>query len=308
MSKFQIYLSPPQMGKDEQVLVSKAFDSNWIAPVGPFIDSFEQQMSNYIGIKHSSALSSGTAALHLAIKIAGIGKGDIVFCPSLTFAASANTILYENATPIFLDVDKEYWTIDISILENAIKKYKPKALITVDLYGQSCDYDIISYLCQKHNIILIEDSAEALGSEYKGAKLGSFGSMGIFSFNGNKIITTSSGGMLVSDNIDYIERAKFLSTQAREPELHYEHKEIGYNYRMSNILAAVGCGQLLHLDSFVEKRREIFNRYYNALSIVEGLNFMSEAEYCKSNRWLTTLTIDRLKTGFDRNRIIRVYV
>jgi len=299
-----IYLSPPHMTEKERQFLNEAFDSNWIAPVGPFIDSFENGINKFVGAKSSCAVTSGTAALHLALRILGITKGHKVLCPSLTFSASANVILYENATPIFVDVDKTYWTISIPALEKAIKKYKPKAMISVDLYGQSCDYERINYLCEKYDVILIEDSAEALGSEYKGIKLGSFGEIGICSFNGNKIITTSGGGILISNNNNYTNKARFLSTQARENVLHYEHNELGYNYRMSNLLAAVGCAQLMNLDSFVKKRRKIFNRYYKELSIINGFNFMPEAEYCKSNRWLTTLTIDKSKTGFDHNKII----
>ena len=292
------------MSGQEKELLIEAFDSNWIAPLGPHVDGFEQEITDYIGVDHAAALTSGTAALHLVLRIMGITKGDIILCPSLTFVASANVILYENATPVFVDVDPKYWTIDLSSLENAIKKYNPKALIAVDLYGQSCDYDAITDLCEKYNVLLIEDAAEALGAEYKNQKCGSFGRMGILSFNGNKIITTSGGGMLLSQNEEYIKKARFLATQARESELHYEHKELGYNYRMSNLLAAVGRGQLQNLDNFIAKRRNIYKRYYDALSSVSGIEFMQEAEYGKSNRWLTTLTIDNQKTGIDRNQVV----
>ena len=267
------------MSGQEKKLLIEAFDSNWIAPLGPHVDGFEQEITDYIGVDHAAALTSGTAALHLALRIMGVTKGDIVLCPSLTFAASASVILYENATPVFVDVDPAYWTIDLSSLENAIKKYNPKVLIAVDLYGQSCDYDAITDLCEKYNVLLIEDAAEALGAEYKNQKCGSFGQIGILSFNGNKIITTSGGGMLVSNNEDYVNKARFLATQARESELHYEHKELGYNYRMSNLLAAVGRGQLQNLDNFVTKRRNIYKRYYDALSPVSGIEFMQEAAY-----------------------------
>jgi pyridoxal phosphate-dependent aminotransferase EpsN len=304
MKNNRIYLSPPHMGENERKYLTDAFDSNWIAPLGAHVDGFEKEMAEYLGVKHAAALTSGTAALHLVLRIMGITKGDIIICPSLTFVASANVILYENATPVFVDVDPKYWTIDLSSLENAIKKYNPKALIAVDLYGQSCDYDAITDLCEKYNVLLIEDAAEALGAEYKGEKCGSFGRIGILSFNGNKIITTSGGGMLVSNNEDYVNKARFLATQARESELHYEHKELGYNYRMSNLLAAVGRGQLQNLDNFIAKRRNIYKRYYDALSSVSGIEFMQEAEYGKSNRWLTTLTIDNKKTGINRNQII----
>ena len=294
------------MGETEKSLLLEAFESNWIAPLGPNVDAFELEIADYLNIQNACALSSGSAALHLALRILGVTKGDIVLCPSLTFAASANVILYENATPIFVDVNPKYWTVDLSVLEYAIKKYDPKALITVDLYGQSCDYEVITDLCEKYNVILIEDAAEALGAEYKNQKCGTFGQMGILSFNGNKIITTSGGGMLVSNNEDYIKKAQFLAKQAREPEMHYEHKELGYNYRMSNLLAAVGRGQLKKIDDFVAKRRNIFQRYYNAFSHIDGFTFMQEADYGKSNRWLTTLTVDEKVTGISRTQIIDV--
>jgi len=300
----RIYLSPPHMGSKEKVLLLDAFDSNWIAPLGPHVDAFEVEMASYLDINHAAALSSGSAALHLALKILGVKEGDKVLCPSLTFVASANVILYENATPVFVDVDSKYWTIDLSSLENAIKKYNPKALISVDLYGQSCDYDAITDLCDKYNVALIEDAAEAMGSEYKNQKCGSFGQMGILSFNGNKIITTSGGGMLFSNDETVIDKARFLATQAREPAIHYEHKELGYNYRMSNLLAAVGRGQLQVLDNRVKTRRKIYQRYFDALSHIEGLDFMPEAPNSKSNRWLTTLTVYPQKTGINRTQII----
>ena len=300
----KIYLSPPHLGVEERKLLLDAFDSNWIAPLGPHVDAFEQEIAKYLGINHAAALSSGSAALHLALKILGVKEGDKVLCPSLTFVASANVILYENATPVFVDVDSKYWTIDLSSLENAIKKYNPKALIAVDLYGQSCDYDAITDLCEKYNVLLIEDAAEAMGSEYKGRKCGSLAQIGILSFNGNKIITTSGGGMLVSNDETVIDKARFLATQAREPAIHYEHKELGYNYRMSNLLAAVGRGQLQVLDNRVKTRRKIFQRYFDALSHIEGLDFMPEAPNSKSNRWLTTLTVYPKKTGVNRTQII----
>ena len=280
------------MGENEKKYLNEAFDSNWIAPLGPHVDAFENEMSDYLNVNHSAALSSGTAALHLAMRLHSIGAGDNVLCSSFTFAASANVILYEKANPIFIDSNPNTWTIDLDALEIAMKIYKPKALISVDLYGQSCDYDDIIYLCNKYNVILIEDAAEALGSEYKNKKCGVFGSLGILSFNGNKIITTSGGGMLVSNNGTLIRKAKFLSTQAREPVLHYQHKELGYNYRMSNILASIGRGQLEVLDQRVESKRKIFNFYYDKLSKIDGINFMPEVSNCKSNRWLTTLTIN----------------
>jgi len=292
------------MDENERALLLDAFDSNWIAPLGPHVDAFENEIAGYIGIGYAVALNSGTAALHLAIKLVGVKEGDKVLCPSLTFSASANAILYEKAIPVFVDVDLENWSLDIPSLEIAMKKHQPKALIAVDLYGQSCDYDAIIDLCDKYNVTLIEDAAEALGADYKGKKCGTFGRFGILSFNGNKIITTSGGGMLVSDDEDLVSKARFLSTQARESEIHYEHKELGYNYRMSNLLAAVGRGQLQILDKRVKTRRKIFQRYFDALDEIYGINFMPEEAHSKSNRWLTALTVDPQKTGVNRTQII----
>jgi len=300
----RIYLSPPHMGTTERELLLEAFDSNWIAPLGPQVNAFEKEMAEFLGVDNAAALSSGSAALHLALIILGVSAGDKVLCSSLTFSASANAICYVGADPVFIDCDLNTWNIDTDLIEQAILKYQPKAFIPVDLYGQSCDYDTIIELCNQYNVAVIEDAAEALGANYHGRKCAGFGQMGILSFNGNKIITTSGGGMLVSDNEDYIKKARFLATQSREPELHYEHKELGYNYRMSNLLAAVGCGQLQVLDDRVRARRAIFNRYYQALSHIAGLTFMPEAPYGKSNRWLTTLTIDPQVTGVTRTQII----
>lgn len=292
------------MGENERKYLTDAFDSNWIAPLGPHVDRFENEMAEYLGVKHAAALCSGSSALHLALKIAGINEGDRVLCPSLTFAATANVIIYEKAKPIFIDSAPITWVMDLTACEKAIQKHKPKVLISVDLYGQSCDYDAINNLCSKYNVILIEDAAEAFGAMYKDKKCGSFGEMGILSFNGNKIITTSGGGMLVSNNEEYVDKARFLATQAREPELHYEHKELGYNYRMSNLLAAVGRGQLEVIDDRVSTRRSIFNRYTKALSHIDGFTFMPEEDYGKSNRWLTTLTVDAKVSGISRTQII----
>jgi pyridoxal phosphate-dependent aminotransferase EpsN len=300
----RIYLSPPDVGEKEKLFLLDAFNSNWIAPLGPYVDDFEQDISHYLKVKNACALSSGTAALHLALRIIDVNEGDIVLCPSLTFIASANVILYQKAIPVFVDVDPNSWTLDIFSLDRAIKKYRPKAIIAVDLYGQSCDYEAITDLCEKYNVLLIEDAAEALGSEYKGEKCGNFGSIGVLSFNGNKIITTSGGGMLLSDNEDFVKKAHYLSTQAREQKIYYEHKEIGYNYRMSNLLAALGQSQLQSLDQFIASRRRVFQGYYDSLSDIAGISFMPEADYGRSNRWLTTLTVDSQKTGINRNQII----
>ena len=292
------------MANREKEMLIDAYDSNWIAPLGPYVDKFENEIAKYLDLEHAAAMSTGSSALHLALKIGGIQEGDKVLCQSLTFCASANVILYEKAIPIFVDVDKKHWVVSISALEQAMIKYRPKAFIAVDLYGQSCDYDSIMDLCKKYNVLLIEDAAEALGSDYKGKKCGTFGSMGILSFNGNKIITTSGGGMLLSNNEEYINKARFLATQSRESKLYYEHKELGYNYRMSNLLAALGIGQLENIENFIIKRRNIFKRYYTALSSIEGFEFMQEIKFGKSNRWLTTLTIDNQKIGIDRDQII----
>ena len=301
----KIYLSPPSMKGDELDYIVKAYNSNWIAPVGPDVDEFERDVAKYLSVSSGCALSSGTAALHLALKVLEIKKNDKVLCPSLTFAATANSILYEKATPIFIDVSPKYWTIDIESLEQAIIKYKPRAIITVDLYGESCNYDDINFLCNKYKVAIIEDAAEALGSEYKNKKTGSFGSINILSFNGNKIITTSGGGMLLSNNDSYVKKAKFLSTQAKEPVLHYEHKELGYNYRLSNLLASLGRAQLSHLNEFVKKRRDIFRYYTEALKDTEGIDFIQETEGSRSNHWLTVMTIDPNKSGTNRDKIIK---
>jgi len=293
------------MGSEERDLLMGAFDSNWIAPLGPQVNTFEKEMAEYLRIGYTAALSSGTAAIHLALSVSGIKEDETVLCPSLTFVATANAILYKKARPVFIDSNPDTWNLDIELLEEVIKKYNPKALIAVDLYGQSCDYDTIEELCNQHNVVLIEDAAESLGAKYKGQKCGAFGRMGILSFNGNKIITTSGGGMLVSDDEELVNKVRFLSTQARELEIHYEHKELGYNYRLSNLLAAIGRGQLKVLDDRVKARRRIFNRYFNALSEIEGIDFMPEASYGRSNRWLTTLTVDPKITGVNRTRIIQ---
>ena len=305
----RIYLSPPHLSGLEKNFLIEALDSNWIAPLGPQVDSFEEEMAQYLDVKAAVALSSGTAALHLALRISGVNSGDIVLCPSLTFSSSANVILYEKAIPVFIDADPKTWNINCVSLERAIIDCKergklPKLLITVDLYGQSADYDNIMEICNENDIAVIEDAAEALGSEYKGAKCGTFGKAGIFSFNGNKIVTTSGGGMLVSNDEEFIDQARFLSTQAREPEIHYEHRELGYNYRMSNLLAAVGRGQLAFLDEKVKSKQEIFSRYKSALGDIEGVEFMPIASYGISNCWLTTLLINDDVAGFDRNSII----
>jgi pyridoxal phosphate-dependent aminotransferase EpsN len=300
-------LSPPHVFGDERSLVEDAFSSNWIAPLGPHVDAFEKEFAEVVDVPHAVALSSGTAALHLAVELLGVDAGDYVICSSLTFSASANPICYQRATPIFVDADKT-WTIDVNLLEAALKSgdaagRKAKAVIAVDLYGQCADYEPIQRVCAHYGVPLVEDAAEALGATYKGRPSGGFGRLGVFSFNGNKIITTSGGGMLVSHERTLAERARFLATQARDPAPHYEHSHIGYNYRLSNVLAAIGRGQLKTLTQRVAARRAIFERYVEGLGGVPGIEFMPEALYGRSNRWLTCLTIDPAAFGADRESV-----
>ncbi|UYO35214.1 DegT/DnrJ/EryC1/StrS family aminotransferase [Bacillus zhangzhouensis] len=296
----RIYLSPPHMSGKEYLKIEEAFKSNWIAPLGPLVNEFEQTVADYAGVKTGAALSSGTAAIHLALKLIGVQKGDIVFCSTLTFVATANPILYEQAVPVFIDSERETWNMCPLALEKAFIESKrlgkkPRAVIVVHLYGQSAKMDEIMTLCEAYDVPVIEDAAESLGALYKGRKSGSIGRFGVYSFNGNKIITTSGGGMLVSDDEAAIERCRFLASQAREQAMHYEHQEMGHNYRMSNLLAGVGIAQMGVLDERVEQKRRIFQRYQDAFSKTEGLHLMPEYQETKSNRWLTALTIDRDK-------------
>ncbi len=293
----KIYLSPPHLGDKELEYIREALNSNWIAPLGPQVDAFEEEICDFIGVKNAVALSSGTAALHLALKLCDVQVGDIVFCSDLTFVASANVIMYEKATPVFIDSDWKTWTMCPSALQAAfdeaeMKNQLPKAVIVTDLYGQSADYDSLITICDQYKVPVIEDAAEALGASYKQQKCGSLGRMAVLSFNGNKMITTSGGGMLVSHESTLVEKARFLSTQARDDAPHYEHSELGYNYRMSNILAALGRGQLTLLDTHVSSCREIFQRYKKGLSSVTKIKFMPEADYGRSTRWLTACTIN----------------
>lgn len=297
MSNEKIFLSPPHMTGNEQKYINQAFETNWIAPLGPNVDAFEQELADYVGVKGAAAVSSGTAAIHLALRLLGVKKGDRVFCSSLTFIASANPIVYEGAEPVFIDSEPDTWNMSPEALERALHDARkenqlPKAVIVVNLYGQSAKMDEILEICDSYHVPVIEDAAESLGSEYKGQKSGSFGKFGIFSFNGNKIITTSGGGMLVSDDMEALKKARFLATQARDPAPHYQHSQVGYNYRMSNILAGVGRAQLEAIDDRVEARRSIFHRYKEELGNIPGIDFMPELEGTKSNRWLTTLTLD----------------
>lgn len=305
----KIWLSSPHIGDEELKYVQEAFDTNWIAPLGPHVDQFENELSDYIGAKNTAVLSSGTAAIHLALILLGVENGDEVICQSFTFSASANPILYQGATPIFIDSEKDTWNIDPNLLELAIKdriknSKKPKAIIPVHLYGMPAKMDELIAISEKYEIPIIEDAAEAIGSEYKNKKVGSFGLFGILSFNGNKIITTSAGGALLSNNKGYIEKAKFLATQARDPAPHYQHSEIGYNYRMSNVLAAIGRGQLRVLNERVKQRRSNFEFYKNQFSAINGFSFQPEMKGSFSNRWLTTLTINpSLTNGITREDV-----
>lgn len=304
----RIYLSPPHMGEQERELLLDAFDSNWIAPLGPHVDAFEREMCETIGCAHAAALSSGTAALHLALVMLDVGQGDDIWCSTLTFAATANVIRYVDAEPVFVDAAPSTWTLDPDLfcdeLERANRANRlPKAVIAVDLYGQCVDYDPILSACERHGVPLIADAAESLGASYKGKNAGTFGRMGALSFNGNKIITTSGGGMLVSDDKALIDKARFLATQARDAAPHYQHSHVGYNYRLSNLLAAVGRGQLRSLHERVEARRRINERYREELSKLSGVTFMPQADYGRSNHWLTCLTVDASELGVSREAI-----
>ena len=289
----RIFLSPPHMSGKEQEYIAEVFESNYIAPLGAFVDRFEESIKSYTKTPNALALSSATAGLHLALRVLGIGSGDYVLTSTFTFIGSINAILYQNAKPVFVDSD-ESWNISPTLLKEAITKapIKPKALIITHLYGQLCKLDEIVEICHENGIYLIEDAAESLGASYHDQQSGTIGDMGVYSFNGNKILSTSGGGMLVSSNSEWIERAKFLSTQAKEPYLHYEHREYGYNYRMSNILAAVGVAQMEVLESRVNRRREIFEIYTKELSDIDEISFMPEIDGSRGNRWLTTLTLE----------------
>lgn len=304
----RIYLSPPHMSGKELTLIQQAFTDNWVAPAGPHLSAFEQQFCEYTGAPHALALSSGTAAIHLALLTTEIQTGDEVLVSTLTFAGSVNPILYVGATPTFIDSEPDSWNIDPNLLEDVLrlraKRGKlPKAVMVVHLYGQSADMEPIMGICDRHGVMVIEDAAEALGSSYQGRHPGTFGRLGIFSFNGNKIITTSGGGMLVSEEKHLIDHARKLATQAREPVPHYEHTEIGYNYRMSNILAAVGCGQLNVIEERVRRKREIYDYYRTRLGDLPGLTFAPEMPYGRHTRWLTVVLIDPHQFGADREQI-----
>ncbi|WP_392479106.1 DegT/DnrJ/EryC1/StrS family aminotransferase [Nostoc sp. C110] len=303
-----ILLSTPHMGDRELELIKEAFDTNWIAPVGPHVNAFEQEFCQETGAGYAAAVSSGTAALHLALRLVGVQSGDEVFCSTLTFIATANPIAYLGAKPVFIDSDRTSWNMNPDLLQEALENRArfgrlPKAVVLVHLYGQSADIDPILKACNQYDVPLIEDAAEALGATYKERSPGTFGRIGIYSFNGNKIITTSGGGMLVSDDPQLVAKARFLATQARDSSPHYQHSEIGYNYRLSNVLAGIGRGQLRLLNERVAARRRNFKIYQQVLGNLPGIEFMPEAIFGCATRWLTCLTIDPATFGADREQV-----
>jgi dTDP-4-amino-4,6-dideoxygalactose transaminase len=294
-SNKKIWLASPHMSDEgyEMQYVQEAFDTNWVAPLGPNVNEFEKELAAKVGSKHAAAMTSGTGAIHLALKAAGVGEGDIVLCPTLTFSATANPIIYQNATPVFIDSDYETWNMDASALETAFEKYgdKVKAVLVVHLYGLSADMDKIMEICSRYDVTVIEDAAESLGAYYKGRHTGTFGEFGVFSFNGNKIITTSGGGMLVSDDEEKIKKVRFWSTQSRDAARHYQHSELGFNYRMSNVVAGIGRGQLKVLDQRVAKKKYIFEFYKRELGQLEGVDFMPINDWNEPNYWLSVMTL-----------------
>ena len=304
----RIYLSPPDMSARERESLLGAFDSNWIAPLGPEVDAFERELAAHVGVHDAAALNSGTAALHLALVLLEVGPRDEIWTSTMTFAATANAIRYVGATPVFIDSEPESWNMDPALLREALRDASdrgalPKALIAVDLYGQCADYDAILSACDEHGVPVIEDAAEALGATYRERSAGSFGSMGVFSFNGNKIITTSGGGALVSNDEALVERARYLASQARQPAAHYEHEEVGYNYRLSNLLAALGRAQLGRLDALIKRRREINLAYRRSLEAIDGISFLAEAPGRRSTCWLTCILLDETRLGVGPDQV-----
>ncbi|MBO5020963.1 MAG: aminotransferase class I/II-fold pyridoxal phosphate-dependent enzyme [Clostridia bacterium] len=292
MENKRIFLSCPTMHGEEQLFVKEAFDTNWVAPLGKNVDEFEKEMANYIGVAHAAALSAGTAALHLAVKLAGVGQGDIVFCSDLTFAATVNPVSYEKATQVFIDSEYESWNMDPKALKKAFDKYPQcKCVMLANLYGTPAKLDEIKEICDAHGAILIEDAAESLAATYKGKQTGTFGKYNVISFNGNKIITTSGGGMLLSDDEEAIKKARFWATQSRDPAPHYQHSEIGYNYRMSNVVAGIGRGQLIHLDEHRELKEKIYSRYKKAFSNIP-VTMNPYPECSIPNFWLSCFTVN----------------
>lgn len=305
----KIYLSPPHMSGREREYIDEAFTSNWIAPLGPHIDAFESELASYVNLKGAAAVSSGTAAIHLALKLLGVTEGDVVFCQSFTFVATANPILYLGAKPVFIDSDPESWNLSPVALMRALKEYAakgklPKAVIVVHLYGGMARMDEITQICNDFDIPLIEDAAESLGSTYRGRQSGTMGKFGVYSFNGNKIITTSGGGMLVSNDLAALSEARFLATQGRDPAPHYQHSMIGYNYRLSNILAGVGRAQLAVLEDRVEARRNVFRRYKESLAGIAEIEWMPELPGTRSNRWLSAMALHHPQPEVLRDELI----
>ena len=294
--KKRIYLSSPHMGGEEINYINEAFETNWVAPLGPNVNNFEKDICEYTGARAATALASGTSAIHMALKCLGVGKGDVVFCSTLTFSATANPIIYQGAEPVFIDSEYESWNMCPIALQKAFddseKNNKmPKAVIVVNLYGQSADYDKLKAICDKYNVPIIEDAAESLGATYKGKQTGTIGEIGIYSFNGNKIITTSGGGMLVSNNEEYTKKALFWATQSREEERHYEHKELGFNYRMSNVVAGIGRGQMNVLDDRIAKKKEIYKLYKDGFKGIDDIEMMNTCKFGEPNYWLSVITI-----------------
>jgi dTDP-4-amino-4,6-dideoxygalactose transaminase len=305
-SMTRIYLAPPDVGEEERALLLDAFDSGWVAPLGPHVDAFEKELADFVGVSHAAALSSGTAALHLALLLVGVQPGDDVLLPSLTFVATPNAVRYVGAHPVLIDSSERTWTLDPDLLLEELAERKATgrrvgAVIAVDLYGQCADYDRIEAACAEYDVPLVEDAAEALGATYRGRQAGSFGRLGVFSFNGNKIITTAGGGMLVGRDPQLVAHARSLSTQARIDVPHYEHDELGFNYRMSNLLAAVGRGQLRRLDSLLAGRRTVESSYRAALGDVPGIGFLPVADYGQPSYWLSVITVDPEQFGADRD-------
>ncbi|WP_314590558.1 aminotransferase class I/II-fold pyridoxal phosphate-dependent enzyme [Paenibacillus terrigena] len=298
----QIYLSPPHMGTLELQYVEQAFASNWLAPVGPHLDQFEKELCTYVDQSAALALNSGTSALHMALKLADIRPGDYVLCSSLTFAASANPIVYQGGIPVFVDCEPESWNMSPDALQAACEMvlnlgHRPKAVVIVHLYGHSARMDELMKICEHYELIVIEDAAEALGTKYKGRSCGTMGRFGIYSFNGNKLITTTAGGMLVSANKEDIEKAKYWATQAKSPRPYYHHIEIGFNYRMSNVLAGIGRGQLAVIESRIQARRSIHQRYKQSLANIPGVQFLDESQDERATHWLSVVLLDREVTG-----------
>jgi len=304
----RIFLSPPHVSEREREALLAAFDSNYIAPAGPHLDAFEQSFLEKTGFKYGVAVSSGTAAMHLALRHLNVSSGDVVIASTLTFIGSVSPILFQGATPFFVDSDRETWNLDCGLLGEALKRLAREgrhvaAVVPTDLYGQSCDQEVIRALCDEYAVPMIVDSAESLGATYRGKSSGRMADAAVFSFNGNKILTTSGGGVLASDNREMIDRARFLSTQAREPVAHFEHREIGYNYRLSNLCAAVGWAQLQSLEDRVVRKREIFRAYEEMLGDLPGLSFMPQSAKGESNCWLTVILIEPKKFGASGEKV-----